>query len=516
MSGIDFLLTTLNARYHHSSLALRYLYANLGKFQERSLLVEGTINEFPEDIALRLLSYRPRLIAFSVYIWNVEETKKVIEIIKKVSSETLVVLGGPEVSYEVEGQEIVELADYVITGEGEISFYQLLDSLFESSQRPEKKIIRGESPRLDSIQLPYDYYTKEDIEQRYIYVEVSRGCAYRCEFCLSSLDEKVRYVNLDSFFSSMENLLDKGVRNLKFLDRTFNLRIDVCKRILEFFIDRIDLGLFLHFEVVPDRLPEELKGLIQKFPVGSLQFEIGIQTMNSGISERINRRQNYTKIKENIQFLANETGVHLHTDLIVGLPGESVASFARGFDELVSWAPHEIQVGILKRLNGAPIVRHSEDYGLVFSRRAPYSLLKSRDFTFFQMMEFRAFSKFWDLLVNSGNFRGTFEWLRGHSLGEGRSYFELIMGMTRFLMQKHPHYLKGVNRLKLADSLFCYLVLDVGFLEEHIKKLILEDLQRTGVKGIPAFLKGQREGTLFSLRDSASATSHRMRQLRHQ
>jgi radical SAM superfamily enzyme YgiQ (UPF0313 family) len=218
------------------------------------------------------------------------------------------------------------------------------------------------------LALPYDLYTDADIAHRVIYVEASRGCPYECEFCLSSLDVPVRNAPLEPFLTAMQHLLDRGVCQFKFVDRTFNLNLKISSAILRFFLERYRPGLFVHFEMIPDRLPQALRELIREFPPGVLQFEVGIQTFNEQVAKLISRRQDNARAEENLRWLREETGVHVHADLIVGLPGEDMASFAAGFDRLVALGPQEIQVGLLKRLRGTPIVRHDRDWGMVYIR----------------------------------------------------------------------------------------------------------------------------------------------------
>ena len=257
---------------------------------------------------------------------------------------------------------------------------------------------------LATLALPYDFYTDNDLAHRAIYVEASRGCPYECEFCLSALDETVRQFPLDRFLAAMQRLLDRGCRQFKFVDRTFNLDLKTSAAILQFFLDRYQPGLFLHFEMIPDRLPESLRVLIQKFPPASLQFEVGIQTFNEEVARRISRRQNNAKAEENLRWLRAHTGVHIHADLIVGLPGESLDSFAAGFDRLVAIEPHEIQVGILKRLRGAPIARHTAQWQMIYDPQPPYEILQNRDLDFATMQRLRRFARYWDLIANSGRF----------------------------------------------------------------------------------------------------------------
>ncbi len=400
----DIILTTLNARYFHASLGLRYLQANMGELAPRTRLAEYIIDARPADIVEKLLSENPRIIGLGVYIWNVELSTQIVALLKQVRPDIVVVLGGPEVSYEQEEQTICQLADYVIAGPGDLAFPALCRQVLAGAH-PAEKVIRTPQPRLADLQLPYDYYTDEDIAHRFIYVEASRGCPYKCEFCLSALDKTAWPFELPRFLDAMDALHRRGVRHFKFVDRTFNLKIDTSARILEFFLERLDEKLFLHFELIPDHLPERLQKIIVRFPPGSLQFEIGLQSFNPEVQARISRRQDNDKAERNIRWLRHETHAHLHTDLIAGLPGEDLDSFAAGFDRLVALEPHEIQVGILKRLRGAPIARHSEAHAMRYTPYPPYTVLASDCLDFSTLQRVNRFARYWDLIGNSGRFR---------------------------------------------------------------------------------------------------------------
>ena len=262
----------------------------------------------------------------------------------------------------------------------------------------------AEIPDLAQLALPYGCYTDEDVAHRVIYVEASRGCPFTCEFCLSSLDVPVRQFPLALLLAELERLLERGVRQFKFVDRTFNLNIAASKAILQFFLERWRPGMFVHFEMIPDRLPESLREVIAQFPPGALQFEVGVQTFNEAVSKNISRRQDYGRLEENFRFLRGQTGVHVHADLIVGLPGETLESFAAGFDRLVALGPQEIQVGILKRLRGTPIVRHDQPWQMVYSPHPPYEILRNNLLDFPALQRLRRFARHWDLVGNSGNF----------------------------------------------------------------------------------------------------------------
>lgn len=404
------LLSTLNARYTHASLGLRYLLANMGELQGVTRLQEFVIGAKTADVVERLLAHSPRIIGFGVYIWNVEETTRVVALLKRVAPQVTIVLGGPEVSYEPQEQQIVQLADYLVTGWGDVTFPQLCRQIL-NGPKPLMKIHAGVQPPLEDIALPYGLYTDQDIAHRTLYVEASRGCPFKCEFCLSSLDKTAWPFDLDKFLGELEILHARGARLFKFVDRTFNLNIKSSLRIMQFFLDKLAAHpgdpVFAHFEVVPDHLPDALKEAIQQFPPGTLQFEIGIQSFNPEVQTTISRKQNNDKSADNIRWLREHSHAHLHVDLIAGLPGEDIASFAQGFNRLVALAPHEIQFGILKRLRGTPIIRHTESHGLVFDPYPPYSILATDRIDFTAMQRLVRFARYWDLVANSGRFANT-------------------------------------------------------------------------------------------------------------
>ncbi len=399
-------LTTLNARYMHCAFALRYLYANLGELQAQAEIREFTIQQRPIDIVEQLIEQGPQVIGFSVYIWNVTETTAVITLLKQVSPQIIVVVGGPEVSFPDDLPELAGQVDYVISGAGEISFRQLCDDLLRG--RPiASSIITGKPASLDELELPYAFYDDEDLRNRLIYVEASRGCPFKCEFCLSSLDKTAKSFELRRFLEAMDDLYQRGARNFKFIDRTFNLKVSTSIAILEFFLERMDDDLYLHFEVIPDSLPQKLKRVLALFPDDALQLEIGVQTFDPEIQQTISRKQNNRDTCDNLRWLRENTGAHIHADLIFGLPGDTLHNFAQSFDQLVSLKPQEIQLGILKRLRGAPINRHNEAFQLRYNPAAPYNILSTRDIDFPTMQRVNRFARFWDMIGNSGRFTNT-------------------------------------------------------------------------------------------------------------
>lgn len=497
-------LSTLNARFIHSSLGLRYLYANLDELKTQTSIFELTIDARPLDIVEKLLKLKPRIVGFGVYIWNVEQTTHVVSLLKQISPETIVVLGGPEVSYEYDQQAIVSFSDYVITGMADLEFVNLCRAILEDNP-PVEKVIHSTVPKMDDIKLPYPYYSRKDIQHRVIYVEASRGCPFKCEFCISALDKTAWPFDLDNFLVEMDQLYKRGTRQFKFVDRTFNLKVDTTITILEFFLDRLDDDLFLHFELIPDHLPEKLKTVIQKFPEGSLQFEIGIQTFNSDVQKSISRKQNNEKAIDNIKWLRNETDAHLHTDLIAGLPGEDVESFAKGFDLLVSLEPHEIQLGILKRLRGTPIIKHTESFEMVYNPNPPYNVLSTKDIDFSTMQSITRFARYWDMIANSGRFPNTLPLILADQP------FEQFMKFSEWLFQKTDQ----THRIALA-KLFTLvhegLTSHFQIEENAVTECLQKDYQRSGLKGIPGFIEAAKP-KLSIVKDAKKGSKRQQRHI---
>ncbi len=499
----DILLTTLNARYSHASLGLRYLLANMGALEERTALLEFTIKQRPIDIAEQLLAGKPRIIGLGVYIWNARECEELVAILKQVRPEVVVVLGGPEVSYEQAGQPVIALADYVISGQGELTFARLCERLL-AGERPAEKLITPAPYRLEALQLPYQHYSDHDLQHRVVYVEASRGCPFKCEFCLSALDKTATPFDLNVFLAEMDALYRRGLRRFKFVDRTFNLKVEQSLRIMEFFLERMSDELFLHFELIPDRLPESLKSVIQRFPPGSLQFEIGVQSFNPEVQALISRQQDNARTESNLRWLRNESHAHLHVDLIIGLPGEDRESFAAGFDRLVALTPHEIQVGILKRLRGAPIARHSEAFTMRFQPTPPYNVLATDRIDFAEMQRLARFARYWDLIANAGRFTTTLPLILG-AAPFGR-FLALSDWLYAQIGQTHQIQLLRLFTL-LHQALGGPLSIDPATAEAALSA----DFASSGLKGTPPFAVKQPFKPL-----GRSRTATPKRQARHQ
>ena len=514
-------LATLNAKYIHASLGLRYLLANMDGHGGVGLRAQTQLREFviqqrPTQIVEDLLALNPTVIGLGIYIWNVVETTQVVRLLKTLRPDIRIVLGGPEVSHEVDQQEICRLADHVITGWGDVSFPKLCRALLDGP-KPLMKVIAGEQPALEALAMPYSEYSEHDIAKRLLYVEASRGCPFKCEFCLSSLDKTAWAFDLDRFMAAMDALYRRGARNFKFVDRTFNLKVDFSVRILQFFLDRLNTSngavapvpdLFVHFEVVPDSLPQRLKALIVQFPAGSLQFEVGIQSFNPEVQQRISRKQDNAKSAENLRWLVNESQAHVHADLVFGLPGETLPSFADGFDRLHGLAPHEIQFGILKRLRGTPITRHTADFAMVYDPQPPYTILQTGAIDFATMQRIQRFARYWEMLANSGRFALSLKLL----LAPG-SAFHQFLDFSDWLWKTtgktHEFALE-----KLVDLLFEHLTAVRGLAPDKVRAALLLDYRASGARGRPqslAALLGVQAHPQLAAQENRRAE----RQLRH-
>ena len=498
-------LCTLNAKYIHASLGLRYLLANMGELRPQTALREYTIGRRPAELADELLALLgppqpgwPQVIGFGVYIWNVSQTCALVRLLKAARPALKVVLGGPEVSHEQDQQAIVALADHVITGWGDVSFPKLCRALLHGPL-PLMKVIAGEQPPLDELALPYAEYSEADLAHRVLYVEASRGCPFKCEFCLSALDKTAWAFALEPFLAQLDQLYQRGARRFKFVDRTFNLKAEASARILQFFLDRLPAeplacalapDLFVHFELIPDQLPERLKTLIAQFPPGVLQFEIGIQSFNPEVQQRISRRQDHAKTLANLGWLVTHSQAHLHTDLIFGLPGETLASFAEGFDTLYALRPHEIQLGLLKRLRGTPIARHTEAWGMVYDTEPPYAVQQTSVLSRDQVQRFVRLARYWDLVANSGRFSRTLALLM-----QGASPFATFLAWSDWLWQRSGQT-SGLSPEQLVDHLFDYLTgpgaqpgQDLQAVRDSVLGVLLADYLASGARARPRALR---------------------------
>lgn len=473
-------LATANARYHHASLALRYLLANLGPLVGDARIMEFHISQRPADAAEAILSARPEIVALAVYVWNARFTEELAGILKAASPSTKIVLGGPEVSFPDDPSPVSALADCTIAGEGEEILPGILRRLLDGEEVPAVAV--ADEADLAGISLPYRLYTDEDIAHRTIYVETTRGCPMGCEFCLSSLDRGVRRFPVDPLLAELDRLWERGARKLKFVDRALNF--GVSDRVLDWLAARSGEGIFAHFELVPQRIPERLLGFLKRFPDGAVQLEAGVQSLDPEVTALIGRRQDPDEVLSTISRLLKETGCHIHADLVVGLPGQSPETFAADFDRLLATGVHEIQVGILKRLRGAPIARHEKTRAMAFNPSPPYEILRTDLIPYRRMQELKRFAAYFDRVRNSGRFPRA-----SALLLDGPSPHALF---AAFCGRAHETFgaTHGISPTRMAGCLRAHLVEDRGIDGSLVDAALEEDLARTrrrkGEDALPA------------------------------
>jgi radical SAM superfamily enzyme YgiQ (UPF0313 family) len=427
------LLSSINAKWIHPSLALRLLKANLLELEDRAEILEFNLRQnFDEKIAA-ILAARPRILALSVSIWNHTETLRLLAALEQARQEKpVVVLGGPEVSWLDADAELFRYADHVIRGEGETAFRDLCRAVLDGGSIP--KFIDA-PPSDTSLLLPaYRLYSDEDLARKLTYVEASRGCPFGCEFCQSSIESgvpaapRVREFPLEHFLEEMDRLIRRGARTFKFLDRSFNVNTERAIRVAEFFLGRLQGSsggnppFTVHFEMIPSRFPPELRKTLGRFPPGSLRLEIGIQTLDRTTAAAVKRPGDPGEELQTLRLLRKETSAIIHADLIAGLPGEDLSGFGRGFDRL--WkalsadiplsmpaageeAPPpprniqaEIQPGILKLLPGTAMIRHSETSGMRYAPDPPYEVRETAALSARDLDRIKNFARFWELVVN--------------------------------------------------------------------------------------------------------------------
>jgi len=437
----DIILSTINAKWIHPSLALRLLKANLGPLDERCEIIEFTPRQPLDEKVNSITAAAPRVVGLSVSIWNHAATIELLEALEKKwdadyasaagqgitagkNVRPVIVLGGPEVSWLPPDAAIFRYANFIIRGEAEHAFRKICEQVLSGGEvrQDDHSVQRVD---VNSIKTAYHLYTAADLGGKLIYVESSRGCPFNCEFCLSSVKtestrvlQPVRFFPLEQFLTEMDVLIGRGARTIKFLDRTFNLDIKRAIRILEFFLDKIDerkkvspIPFVVHFEMVASRFPVELRETLSRFPPGTLRLEIGIQTLNAEVSARIGRPSEPERELETLRFLREKTGAIIHADLIAGLPGEDLVSFGNGFDRL--WAAlfsqpqaarqrAEIQPGILKLLPGASIARLSAAFGMRYNSSPPYEVTETAAMSAHDLNRIKNFARFWELIVNRG------------------------------------------------------------------------------------------------------------------
>ena len=497
------LIAAINARHSHTSMGARCLLANMGELRAQTELAEFTLQQSVAEIAAAIAARAPQILGLGVYIWNAARVAELLPLLRQQSPQTTIVLGGPEITEPIspDGPEsrpylshpvnpvnpvkttFPDLADGLIRGEGDLAFAALCRDLLAG--KPAERVLRPSPPDLATIRMPYDEYTDADLTHRLLYVESSRGCAMRCDYCVSAKDEAVRYFPMPALLAAFDNLLRRGARQFKFCDRSFNLDIPRAVEILAFFRERLSQypGLFLHFEMYPDRFPAELREVLARFPPRSLQLEIGLQSFNPQVLETIHRPQDLDRAAGNLRFLREHTHAWLHTDLIAGLPGETPDSFAAGFNRLVALDPHEIQLGILKKLPGAPIARHDDAFAMRYNPAPPYEILSTRDWPAEHLARTARFAHYWDAIVNSQRFIPAAPLIWNGATSVFAAFMEFADWMGAHFPREH-----GVALADLVTAVFQFLTHVRGLPPETAANALLRGYRHAGARDIPPAL----------------------------
>ncbi len=411
---MNIILATLNAKYIHTNLAIRYLKANARPHFDPEL-AEYTIKDPAFNIVSDLFQKKPNVVGFSCYIWNIEETIKVIRMLKTVLPETTIVLGGPEVSYDVhEWLRKIPEVDFILMGEGEISFKELMHYLNGDIPLEDvrgvcylvdnKVKIHAQPPKIDLREIASPFHFEEDIPhlgKRIQYIETSRGCPFSCQFCLSSIEVGVRYFNREKIKEDIRFLMNNGAKTIKFVDRTFNISRSYAMEMFQFLIDEHKPGVVFQFEITADIMrPEVIQFLNDHAPAGLFRFEIGVQSTNDLTNDLVKRRQNFEKLKRTVTMVKEGGKIDQHLDLIAGLPEEDYASFRKTFNDVFEMRPEELQLGFLKLLRGTGLRLEAKKYGYTYVDVAPYEIFSNNVLPFNDIVRIKhaedVLEKYWN------------------------------------------------------------------------------------------------------------------------
>lgn len=422
---MNIVLATLNAKYIHTNLAIRYL-KSYAKPEFNPILAEYTIKDPSFNIVSDLYQKKPDIIGFSCYIWNIEETIRVIRMLKEVSPKTTIILGGPEVSYDVhDWLHRIDEVDFIIMGEGELSYKQLLrhlDGQIPLNDVPGigylkegKVIIHPAAPKIDLREMPSPFRFEEDIPhipKRIAYIETSRGCPFNCQFCLSSIEVGVRYFNREKIKDDIRYLMDHGVRTIKFVDRTFNISRSYAMEMFQFLIDEHKPGVVFQFEITADIMrPEVIQFLNDNAPKGLFRFEIGVQSTNDLTNDLVKRRQNFTKLSRTVNMVKEGGKIDQHLDLIAGLPEEDYMSFRKTFNDVFAMRPEELQLGFLKLLRGTGLRLQAKQYGYQYIDMAPYEIFANHVLSFDDILHIKQTEDILEKYWNDHRMNHTIEFL---------------------------------------------------------------------------------------------------------
>lgn len=467
---MNVVLSTLNSKFIHSSLALRYLKAYGEAHGQAYDIVEYTINMPVLHILSDITEHDIDVLGFACYIWNIEMTLHVVDMVKAVRPDIKIVLGGPEVSFTAD--ELLERCpniDYIVQGEGEEAFHDLVTALQLGNDGLDPVIpgVRGrrdgsilgsleavEVSDLSSIPFPYTEEDMEDLEHKIIYYESSRGCPFSCQYCLSGNKNTVRFFPQERTLEELQWFIDHGVKQVKFVDRTFNCAPHHHRPLMEFMRDS-DTDMNFHLEMEPELMTEWETNILCETPPGRIQIEVGVQSTHKKTLDAINRYNDWPYIQKSIRPIIQAGRTHVHMDLIVGLPHEDFKRFGQSFNDLFSLQPHALQIGFLKLLKGSG-VRRMREYKYVADPLAPYEVLSTHVLPYDDVRFLKYFEDVFERFYNSERFRTTFGYI-GQQLIHGETdAFTYFCDMTRAWLKESNHKvnLKDIDQIKFLYRFF--------------------------------------------------------------
>jgi radical SAM superfamily enzyme YgiQ (UPF0313 family) len=494
------LLTTLNAKYIHTNLAIRLLY-QLNKDNKGLSWKEFTIKDNFQSVAEFCSEFD--VVAFSCYIWNITQTLEVTQLIKTINPNTKILLGGPEVSYEWEDVLNREDVDYIISGEGEIPFKQFLTDFPNIENvtglifKKDGTVIQNQSPpifplvELNDIN-PYQDDDLTALKSKVLYVETSRGCPYKCEFCLASLDNKVRYLSMERIKENLIFLMQHG-KTIKFLDRTFNIKKDFTISVFDFILQHHKEGNVFQFEITADILHADIiKYINEKVPKQLFRFEIGIQSVNTATNLEVSRKQSFEKTKSIIKAIDNN--IEMHLDLIVGLPYETMELTKQGFEEVFALFGPELQLGFLKFLKGTPMRDKIEKHGYSFDENPPYQIIKSNYLNESELNDLLILESALEIYWNKKRSINTLKYITKTS-----SIFDSLMEIGKLFQTK-----KNLHKHTLEDA---FDVMHDWILDKYPNDFVLMQMHNIDYAIYNKIRPGNRYNHFFHIHDSKRINS---------
>lgn len=523
------LLVGINAKYIHSNLAVYSLRASAMKYIQsedyKNVIVEiaeYTINQTAEKIIQSIYKARPDMIGFSCYIWNVTMVQKVAAELHKLFCHVPIWLGGPEVSFDTKWQ-MQRFPDItgIMYGEGERTFSDLIGAYMERNvdtasgasgagdlegsvkdcfknikgivyRDPEDHIIiNAPAEIMDLDELPFPYDNIEEFQNRIIYYETSRGCPYSCAYCLSSVEKELRFRSLDKVYVELQSFLDANVKQVKFIDRTFNCNHTHAMAILQYIKEHDNGVTNFHFEVAGDLLTQEELTLIGSLRPGLIQLEIGVQSTNEKTLRAIRRRTDLDRLKDNIEILLKNENVRLHLDLIAGLPFETMDSFIYSFNDVYRMGGHELQLGFLKLLHGTPMMRMKEEHDIVCTDFPPYEVLRTKELSYEDILRLKAVEEMLEIYHNSGQFRMTERFL----LPMFSSPFDFYERLAGYYEEKNYPVICSARELRyviLLEYLEGYQDNNEEILETVRELLTVDYYLRERAKARPSFAPDEK------------------------